>query len=151
MHFLLQRNSEKNTIESTRPFPFTKFNKRFFSVRYFTSKNEFMREVHIDFSKPNTELRCLMRYSLNFKLVEKLPPDTIQYDKRITSVDLKDKSNGRFLSCKNCAVVDRPVLTFEDGARMRCRVLIGADGERSRIATGLGVPKSQYVGDAVIR
>lgn len=45
----------------------------------------------------------------------------------------------------------RPVLKLEDGSEMLCRVLIGADGDRSEIAHALGLSSAHYAGNVAIR
>lgn len=48
-------------------------------------------------------------------------------------------------------VLDGPILNTEDGTRIRCRVLIGADGDRSLVSKALGLPPTEYAGICGIR
>ena len=55
-----------------------------------------------------------------------------------------------FESCV-LGLADRPVLKLEDGREMRCRVLVGAEGVGSKIASALGLPSAVYQGNCGVR
>lgn len=46
---------------------------------------------------------------------------------------------------------DQPVLELENGKEMKCRVVVGADGARSRVASALDLPSPTFVGYSAIR
>lgn len=86
---------------------------------------------------PGQEVRPVERRVLLEALANKLPPDTIRFSSGMKSI--QQNGNGKLL------------LDLDDGTQLLAKIVIGADGVRSRVAKWMGFPEPRYVGYCAFR
>ncbi|KMZ62231.1 Monooxygenase, FAD-binding protein [Zostera marina] len=86
---------------------------------------------------PGQEIRPVERRVLLETLAKKLPPDTIRFSSGMKSI--QQNGNGKLL------------LDLDDGTQLLAKIVIGADGVRSRVAKWMGFPEPRYVGQCAFR
>ncbi|XP_050208551.1 monooxygenase 2-like [Mercurialis annua] len=88
----------------------------------------------------NSGPRAIHRKTLLNTLAEELPPHSIRFSTKITSIELQE--HGR---------ISIPVLHLEDGTTIKSKVLIGCDGVHSMVAKWLGLSETIHSGRYAVR
>ncbi|KAK3411521.1 hypothetical protein EUGRSUZ_I00273 [Eucalyptus grandis] len=113
-----------------------------FSKGYVTDvKTKAIQEVRYDASKGSGgEQRTVHRKILLEALAEELPPNTIRFSSKLTSIDTLVEQGSSIC-----------ILALEDGTIIKSKVVIGCDGVHSRIARWLGLSEPVDSGRSAIR
>ncbi|KAG0606254.1 hypothetical protein M758_9G125700 [Ceratodon purpureus] len=91
-----------------------------------------------DGPKPH-ELRAVERRFLLEALAGQLPPGTIRFKSRVTSIEKSETSTG---------ITD---IHLQDGSIYNAQVVLGFDGQKSVVAEWMGLKKAELVGQVGIR
>ncbi|XP_030517160.2 monooxygenase 2-like [Rhodamnia argentea] len=112
-----------------------------FKVYVTDVKTKAIQEVRYDASKGSgDEQRLVHRKVLLEVLAEELPPNTIRFSSKLTSVETQVEQGSSIC-----------ILALEDGTVIKSKVVIGCDGVHSRIARWLGLSSPVDSGRAAIR
>ncbi|XAR62321.1 hypothetical protein NMG60_11017044 [Bertholletia excelsa] len=83
------------------------------------------------------------RKALVEALAEELPPNTIRFSSKLTSIQLQHPD-----SSSSSSIV---VLTLDDGTKIKTKVLIGCDGVHSVVGRWLGLAEPVFSGRCAVR
>jgi len=100
---------------------------------------------------PAGEFRGVNRTVLLDVLADTLPAGTIRFGEAVESVESSASTAPSAGGSSQAASESRPVLKLSSGQRLRCRMVVGADGVRSAVASHVGVQPPRYAGYVAYR
>eukprot|EP00210_Caulerpa_lentillifera_P002474 g2372.t1 len=114
-----------------------KVNPKCINAEWRNSNGDLLTGFSLSDARCENEMRGVIRGKLLTTLAEALPPETVLFDHNLKSIDLTNPN--------------QPMLKFDNGKEMKCRVVVGADGARSKVAKALDLPYPEYSGYCAIR
>ncbi|EEF32315.1 monooxygenase 2 isoform X1 [Ricinus communis] len=88
----------------------------------------------------NIEPRSVHRRALLEALAQELPPDSVKFSAKITTIDVQEQNGA-----------SSAVVCLEDGTTIKSKVLIGCDGVHSVVAKWLGLSEPIHSGRSAVR
>ncbi|KAF8011889.1 hypothetical protein BT93_I0120 [Corymbia citriodora subsp. variegata] len=104
-------------------------------------KTKSIQEVHYPPSnRTGAQARAVHRKVLLEVLAEELPPNSIRFSSKITSIKTQEEQGSSIC-----------IITLEDGSIIKSKVVIGCDGVHSIVARWLGLRSPVYSGRSAVR